>query len=351
MTDGLRTQRTSGHVRPATIIDVAREAGVSFKTVSRVLNGETNVREETRLKVLEAVKTLNYRTNHNARNLRARHSHIICLFYANPSRNYIGEVQLGALQRCQAYGYSLITEDCSDNHASLLALRAETKLAGAILTPPLSDDAKLISELQDRGIPFVRIAPAEDVAQGQDDVIDVAIDDAAAAREMTDYLIGLGHRRIGFIKGADSHAQAVRRFAGYREALEAEGITLDPALVQAGDFGFDSGVACAEALLSMDDRPTAIFASNDDMAAGVLAVAYRRQINVPRDLSVVGFDDTPLATTISPSLTTIYQPSRELAAEAVSMLLEEAAATGDAPRSKLLDYKLMLRESTAAPRG
>lgn len=111
MTDGLKAHRTSGHVRPATIIDVAREAGVSFKTVSRVLNGETNVREETRLKVLEAVKTLNYRTNHNARNLRARHSHIICLFYANPSRNYIGEVQLGALQRCQAYGYSLITED------------------------------------------------------------------------------------------------------------------------------------------------------------------------------------------------------------------------------------------------
>ena len=136
MTDGLKAHRTSGHVRPATIIDVAREAGVSFKTVSRVLNGETNVREETRLKVLEAVKTLNYRTNHNARNLRARHSHIICLFYANPSRNYIGEVQLGALQRCQAYGYSLITEDCSDNHTSLLALRAETKLAGAILTPP-----------------------------------------------------------------------------------------------------------------------------------------------------------------------------------------------------------------------
>ena len=138
----------------------------TFKTVSRVLNGETNVREETRVKVLEAVKTLNYRTNHNARNLRARHSQIICLFYANPSRNYIGEVQLGALQRCQAYGYSLITEDCSDNHSSLLALRAETKLAGAILTPPLSDDDKLISELQDRGIPFVRIAPAEDVEHG-----------------------------------------------------------------------------------------------------------------------------------------------------------------------------------------
>ena len=346
MTDGLKTHWASGHARPATIIDVAREAGVSFKTVSRVLNGETNVREETRSKVLEAVKTLNYRTNHNARNLRARHSQIICLFYANPSRNYIGEVHLGALQRCQAYGYSLITEDCSDNHPSLLALRAETKLAGAILTPPLSDDAKLISELQNRNIPFVRIAPAEDVEHGQD----VAIDDAAAAREMTEYLIGLGHRRIGFIKGADSHAQAVRRFAGYQQALSDAGIEADPNLVRDGDFAFDSGVTGAEALLSLQDRPTAIFACNDDMAAGVLAVAYRRQITVPRDLSVVGFDDTPLATTISPSLTTIYQPSRELAAEAVSMLLEDSTPGGDAPRHKLLDYKLMLRESTAAPR-
>lgn len=346
MTDGLKTQRATGNVRPATIIDVTREAGVSFKTVSRVLNGETNVREETRVKVLEAVKTLNYRTNHNARNLRARHSQIICLFYANPSRNYIGEVQLGALQRCQAYGYSLITEDCSDNHPSLLALRAETKLAGAILTPPLSDDDKLISELQDRGIPFVRIAPAEDVEHGQD----VAIDDAAAAREMTNYLIKLGHRRIGFIKGADTHAQARRRFAGYCQALAEAGIIKVPDLIQDGDFTFDSGVLAAEKMLGQDRRPTAIFASNDDMAAGVLAVAYRKQINVPRQLSVVGFDDTPLATTISPSLTTIYQPSRELAAEAVSMLLEEASPNGDTPRHKLLDYRLMLRESTAAPK-
>ena len=346
MSDGLKIGRTSSHNRPATIIDVAREAGVSFKTVSRVLNGETNVREETRTKVLNAVKTLDYRTNHNARNLRARQSRIICLFYANPSRNYIGEVQLGALQRCQSEGYSLITEDCSDNHP-LLALRAETKLAGAILTPPLSDDEELIRELSGLNIPFVRIAPAENVDQGQG----VAIDDAAAAKEMTDYLIGLGHKRIGFIKGADNHGQAKQRWQGYVSALEAAGIPLDQDLICKGNFAFDSGLACAEKLLRLDKPPTAVFASNDDMAAGVLAAAYRRQVNVPKDLSVVGFDDTPLASTISPSLTTIYQPSRELASAAVGMLLEEVNSSSGEARRKLLDYRLVLRESTAPPRA
>lgn len=347
MPDGLKMHSTPYQGRPATIIDVAREAGVSFKTVSRVLNGETNVREETRVKVMEAVRTLDYRTNHNARNLRARQSHIICLFYANPSRNYIGEVQLGALQRCQAEGYSLIAEDCSDNHPSLLALRAETKLAGAILTPPLSDDEGLVSELRDRGIPYVKISPAGSGTRG----LNVSMDDTAAAREMTEYLIALGHRRIGFIKGPDNHAQADLRYEGYVAALEAAGIPLDVALVCDGNFAFDSGLACAEKLLNLAAPPTAIFASNDDMAAGVLATAYRRQISVPRDLSVVGFDDTPLASTISPSLTTIYQPSRELASAAVAILLEEMNSPSDTPRRELLDYRLVLRESTAPPKA
>lgn len=345
MSNGPTSRKSSGHARPATIIDVAREAGVSFKTVSRVLNGETNVREETRVKVLEAVRTLNYRTNHHARNLRAQQSHIICLFYSDPSRNYLGEVQLGALQQCQAEGYNLITEDCGGNHASLLALRAETRLAGAILTPPLSDDQELIQELKMRDVPFVRISPAELL----DDGLSVSMDDTAAAKDMMAYLIGLGHRRIGFIKGASHHAQAARRFAGYQEALKEAGLALEPELVREGDFLFDSGLSGAEGLLAAKIPPTAIFASNDDMAAGVLAAAYRKRISVPAQLSVVGFDDTSLASTISPSLTTVYQPSRELAAEAVRMLLRDGNAAPDLPQQIQLDYRLVLRESTAPP--
>ncbi|MCA8903068.1 MAG: LacI family DNA-binding transcriptional regulator [Hyphomonas sp.] len=333
--------------RPATIIDVAREAGVSFKTVSRVLNGETNVREQTKARVMNAVKTLDYRTNHNARNLRARQSRLICLLYANPSRNYIGEVHLGALQRCQTEGYSLITEDCSGDSGALLALRAENRLAGAILTPPLSDDLDLLARLKEERIPFVRIAPSETKAQGRD----IAIDDMAAAREMTSYLIGLGHKRIGFIGGPDTHTQATRRYDGYAAALKEHGLAEDPALVVAGDFTFDSGISCAEKLLDLDQPPTAVFASNDDMAAGVMAACYRRQVQIPRDLSVAGFDDTPLASTISPSLTTIYQPSRELASAAIALLLEEIASPSEVPRRHLLQYRMVERDSTAPPKA
>ena len=339
--------RRHAAARPATIIDVAREAGVSFKTVSRVLNGETNVREQTRARVMSAVKTLDYRTNHHARNLRARQSRIICLLYANPSRNYVGEVHLGALQRCQTEGYSLITEDLSANPRAVLALRAENQLAGAILTPPLSDDQAVLEQLREHRVPFVRIAPSESVAQGRD----VAIDDAAAAQEMAQYLIGLGHRRIGFIRGPFTHAQAGFRFEGYRAGLEAAGIAYDPALVIEGDFTFDSGIAAAEQLLDLDPRPTAIFASNDDMAAGVIAACYRRRIQIPQELSVAGFDDTPLASTISPSLTTIYQPSRELASEAVGLLLEEISSPSETPRRHLLKYRMVPRDSTAPLRS
>jgi LacI family transcriptional regulator len=333
--------------RPATIIDVAREAGVSFKTVSRVLNGESNVREQTRERVMNAVKALDYRTNHNARNLRARQSRIICLLHANPSRNYVGEVHLGALQRCQAEGYSLITEDYSANTREVLALRSGTRLAGAILTPPLSDDQDLIGLLQQQQVPFVRIAPSETGTPGRD----VAIDDRAAAREMTEYLIGLGHERIGFIRGTVADSQAGARFDGYKDALEAAGISYDPALVVNGDFTFDSGVTGAEQLLDVTDRPTAIFASNDDMAAGVIAACYRRGIQIPQQLSVAGFDDTPLAATISPSLTTIYQPSRELASEAIGLLLEEIASPSETPNRHLLGYRMVPRDSTAPPGG
>ncbi len=347
MPDGLKMRRTHHDKRPATIIDVAKEAGVSFKTVSRVLNGETNVREQTRTKVLSAVKTLDYRTNHNARNLRARQSRIVCLIFSNPSRNYLGEVQLGALQRCQAEGYSLITEDYSGDPHALLALRTETQLAGAILTPPLSDDPAIIEELLQHRVPFVRIAPADQGGQGRD----ISIDDMAAAKEMTTYLAGLGHRRIGFIRGPKTHAQAGRRYDGYVAALAEKGLPLDPMLTPMGDFTFQSGVRAAEELLDLGVKPTAIFASNDDMAAGVIAACYRRRISIPDELSVAGFDDTPLASTISPSLTTIYQPSRELASAAVGLLLEEIAAPSEVPRRHLLKYRMVLRDSTAAPRA
>ena len=331
--------------RAATIVDVARRAGVSFKTVSRVLNDESHVREATRTKVIEAVEALGYRTNHNARNLRARQSRLIAILFSNASRNYLGEVQWGALRRCQSEGYNLISEDWAGVKQEWLALKPETDLAGIILTPPLSDDLHLIAELEARELPHVRISAAED-RQGS---CSVGIDDEAAAIEMVDYLVGLGHRRIGFIAGTAGHSQARKRLDGYKEGLAKHGLPQDDRLIVQGSFHFTSGLAAADWLMDLTERPTAIFAANDDMAAGALAVAYRRRIAIPDDLSVVGFDDTPLASTISPALTTIYQPSLELASEAVGLLIQRINQPVDPPSPCLLDYKLVIRGSAGAP--
>ncbi len=330
--------------RPATIVDVARKAGVSFKTVSRVLNGEPNVREPTRQLVLMAVKTLGYRANPYARNLRAAQSRLIAVYYSNPSRNYTSEIQIGVLQRCNAEGFNAIFEEVGAGPDGLVSLRGEPNLAGVILVPPLTEDAAFLCRLSEAGIPFVRLAPVD--AAGETG--HVSMDDEAAAAEMTDYLISLGHSRIGFIAGPDDHPQARLREAGYRAALVRNGLEPEAVLMAQGSFHFDSGLRAAETLLAAHNPPTAIFASNDDMAAAVLAVAYRRGLRIPQDLSVAGFDDTPLASVVVPSLTTIYQPIREMAAQAAGMLLGKAES--EAPVSNVLTHRLVARESTAPPK-
>lgn len=323
---------------------MAREAGVSFKTVSRVLNGEPNVRAETRTQVMDAVARLGYRANQHARSLRAGQSRLIGVFYSNPSRNYLGEIQIGALQRGNAEGFSIAFEQLQEGPEGSVLPRGGAELAGAVLTPPLAEDAALIARLQEAGTPFVRIShmPAEG------EVGHVTMDDEAAARDVMAHLLGLGHRRIGFIGGTPSHPQAGLREAGYRASLAAAAIPVDETLIAQGLFDFESGLRAAAQLLSCTPRPTAIFASNDDMAAAVLAVAFRSDLRVPGQLSVVGFDDTPLASIVYPALTTIAQPSREMASVAVGMLLEKRAPDKEA-QAAVLPYRLVVRETTAAP--
>lgn len=331
--------------RPATIVDVAREAGVSFKTVSRVLNGEPNVREPTRARVMEAVRSLGYRANPYARNLRAAQSRLIAVFFSNASRNYMSEVQIGVLQRCNSEGFNAIFEETADGLASLVSLRGKPDLAGVILVSPLTEDDAILGRLITAGIPFVRLAPA-----GMDgEVGHVCMNDERAAGELIDHLVALGHRRIGFIAGPQDHPSASLREAGYRAALARHALEADPALVATGDYHFESGLRAGAALLAAPTPPTAIFACNDDMAAGVLAVAYRKGIRVPEDLSVVGFDDTPLASVVVPSLTTIYQPIREMAAQATALLLGKADTGAEA--RNVLPHRMVIRETTAAPKA
>ncbi|HEY0943452.1 MAG TPA: LacI family DNA-binding transcriptional regulator [Steroidobacter sp.] len=337
---------TKAPPRRAKIQDVAEAAGVAIKTVSRVLNNEPNVREETRQRVLAIVKQLNYHPSLSARSLAGRRSFLIGLIYENPSANYIVDVQHGAMARCREDRFQLLMHQVTgrgeEMERDVLGLVDQTHLDGLIVTAPLSESAELIHALDRRGLPFVRVAPNDMVHHTPY----VDMDDAGAAREMTEYLIGLGHRRIGFIIGHPDHFASGQRLQGYRAALAAHGIEYQDRYVRQGYFVFESGMDAAKELLSQPEPPTAIFASNDDMAAGVLMAAHELGINVPERLSVAGFDDTYIAKTVWPRLTTVHQPTYDLAYTATNLLLQ-MLQTGTAPQSMRLGYRLVCRASTA----
>jgi LacI family transcriptional regulator len=197
----------------------------------------------------------------------------------------------------------------------------------------------VLNELERRGIPFVRISPGTNHALTSS----VYMDDVGAADDMATHLINLGHRRIGFIVGHPNHMASEQRLFGYRRALDRAGIAYEPELIRAGEFDFASGERAGQSLLSLGTPPTAIFASNDDMAAGVLTVAHAKGLRVPEDLSVAGFDDTPLAQLVWPPLTTIRQPTRDLAHAAASLLFEKL----DTVEHRRLQHDLIVRASTA----
>ena len=335
--------------RRAKINDVAQAAGVAIKTVSRVLNNEPNVREETRTRVLEIVKQLNYHPSLSARSLAGRRSYLIGLVYENPSANYIVDVLHGARARCREGRFQLLSHQVigrgEEMERDVLGLVDQTHLDGLIVTAPLSESVELIKTLDRRAIPFVRIAPNEFPHQSPY----ADMDDAVAASEMANYLIDLGHRRIGFIIGHPDHVASGQRLRGFKTAMAAHGIEIEPELMKQGYFVFESGLEAARELLTSANPPTAIFASNDDMAAGVLMAAHELGIDVPGDLSVAGFDDTYIARTVWPRLTTVHQPTYDLAYTATNLLLA-MLETGEIPQPARLAHRLVCRESTAPVR-
>ena len=345
------SRRSRGTV---TIDDVARAAGVSAMTVSRVVNGENNVRDTTRSKVLQAIEKLNYTPNAAARNLAAGEATHVGLLYANPSAAYLSQFLVGVLDGARKAGCHLVIEVCesesADEQAEATRRFASTNVEGVILPPPLSESHAVLSELAAAGMPVVTVAKG----MGRVELpLNVRIDDFAAAREMTEHLLGLGHRRIGFIKGHPNQVASHERERGFVAALEAAGLDPAGAPMEQGYFTFRSGLVAAERLLARDERPTAIFASNDDMAAAVVSVAHRHALDVPRDISVVGFDDTALATTVWPELTTVKQPVAAMAEAALELLLADlrlrrsAGSTESAER--VLEHELIVRESSAPP--
>lgn len=328
-----------------TIKDVSKMAGVSIKTVSRVLNKEKYVRDETRRKVERAVAALNFSPSIAARSLAGARSHQIALIYDNHSPYYIHAIQEGVWERCRQQGVRMLAQPVDISSPTLAqeigGLIDETHVDGVILSSPVTDAPDALAELERRNIAFVRISPGVNHALTSS----VFMSDAQAADDMTTHLINLGHRRIGFIIGHPNHMASDERHYGYRRALDRAGIAYDDMLVQPGLFDFASGLAAAQQLLALPVRPTAIFASNDDMAAGVLSHAHRLGLAVPQDLSVAGFDNTPLAEIVWPPLTTIHQPVREMAYAAASQLF---ASDGGVFHQRL-DHRLIERGSTARP--
>lgn len=328
------------------IRDVAERAGVAVKTVSRLLNGHPYVRAETREKIERAMRELDFRPSVAARILSGAKSNQVALIYDNHSPYYMFQIQAGCWDACKAQGIRLIAQpvDIEDPAVGeqVRGLVMETHVDGIILSSPVTDCEAVLATLDRLDIPFVRISPGTNHALTSS----VFMDDAQAADDMTSLLINKGHRRIGFIKGHPNHMASDERQFGYRRALDRAGIAFEPGLVRDGEFDVESGIRAARELLDLPNPPTAIFASNDDMAAGVLAVAHERDIDVPGELSVVGFDDTPLARTVYPPLTTIHQPMAELARTATEILV----SGGDINHQRL-PHLLVERASVAPPKG
>lgn len=329
----------------ATIHDVARLAGVSIKTVSRVYNDEPNVREAIREKVKQAGAQLRYRPNVAARNLVERRSHLIGLFFENPSSSYVTELQMGALERLRGTRYRLLifpVENRADIRGALIETAHASGLDGIIVTPPMSDDPDILQELTASAMPFARVAGDANVHPTDS----VTIDDEAAAVDLMNYLLELGHRKIAIVIGDPTHRSAELRLEGYRRALREAGIEGNSDYEVQGGFSFASGLVAGRKLLSLPNRPTAIFASNDDMAAAVMQVAYDAGIAVPDDLTVVGFDDSAIATMVSPQITTVRQPIFEMTRDAAGMLLRQMES-GETSPAQRIDYKLIVRQSSA----
>jgi LacI family transcriptional regulator len=338
-------------VPKSTINDVARLAGVSKKTVSRVINDSPLVRPDTRDKVLALMRQIGYAPDPQARGLAFRRSFLIGLVFDNPTAQYIVNMQYGALDALRDSGFELVVHPCDSKHEGyidgIVRFAQQQKLWGLILIPRVSEDQALADALQDIGCRYVRVAsiPLDEPARM------LLTHDRLAGAEVADYLESLGHRRIGLITGPKRYRSSIERGGGFADALARRGIALAPELNYEGGYTFESGVAGAEKLLAQTPRPTAIFACNDEMAAGVYKAALRMGLSIPGDLSVVGYDDSPLASQLWPALTTTRLPVRDVGRQAASMLLaSDPPARGARPTPVVaVTPHLMVRDSCQPP--
>jgi LacI family transcriptional regulator len=331
-----------------TINDIARLSGVSKKTVSRVINDSAKVREDTRQKVKAVIEEFGYTPDPQARALALRRSSLIAMIYDNPSPQYVVNMLRGILDGLEGTGFQLVMKPCdrrAENfHQDLRAFAEQQRIYSAILPPSVSEDQKLVDELTAVGCRCIRIASV---------VLDIPANtikthDSDGAAQAARHLAELGHERVAHIRGPDMFRSSHERLRGFREVLGEYGVKLDPAFIAEGGYTFDSGVECATRLLQEKKPPTAIFTGNDEMAIGVYQAARSAGMRIPEDLSVVGFDDTPIASRVWPPLTTVRLPIRDMGRAAAALVLEGINETR-AKSFVSFSPELIVRQSTAAP--
>lgn len=344
--------------KTVTIRDVAEDAGVSLQTVSRVVNGGPNVRPQLRDKVQAAIDRLGYVPSLAAQRMSGSRSYIILAindrertladWRERQGTDWVDQMLLGGILTCSKHGYRMMVElvDTHSDHverelgAALSALQPD----GVILTPPHSENALITALLAARGIPFARIG-SDALGAG----IRLTMGDAGAAHLATARLAALGHRRIAMIAGPAQYSLSGWRIEGWRRALAEAGLP-DAGLLEVGDFGYESGSRAARALLERDPDLTAIIASSDQMALAALEVARERGLEVPRDLSLISFDNTPIVRFTQPPLTAIDQPIAETVARAAEWLIERGG-NGEGEEVIEVAAALVERASTAPARA
>jgi LacI family transcriptional regulator len=335
--------------RAATIADVAEQAGVSVRTVSRVLNKSPKVSDATRRQIEGAIADLGFRPSLRARGLAARRSFLLGMVQGDQNAHVLGVVQHGIVEVCTAAGYELLVHPVSTQDARLTDNLEDfvrrTQVDGLVILSPVSAVQSLPGRLKQLGVPAVGIAAVR--VPGYPAML--VSGERQAASAVAEHLVQLGHRQVAMITGPLHYHSATEREQGFRTALERAGVALPSAYVRDGDYGFKSGLAAAADLLTLPERPTAIFASNDIMAAAVLKVAREVGLQVPRDLSVAGFDDSDIASMVSPALTTIRRPLDAIAREATRRLITLAEGQAERLPDHLVELSLVVRQSTAPP--
>lgn len=335
-----------------TINDVARIAGVSKKTVSRVINNSPLLTDQTRVKVEQVIADLGYVPNPQARALALRRNYLVGLIHDNPNAQTVMNVQRGMLEALRSTEFELVVRPVNRGAQSMLDdLRhflERQRLFGVLLMPPISENDSIARLCEEIGCRYVRMGSA----MFDDTEHMVASNDREAVREAVTYLIAQGHRRIGLVAGPHGFRSARERRAGFEEALREAGIPLQRSMIAEGDYTFESGLVAAERLLELTPRPTAIFSSTDTMAAGAMHAARHRGLDIPADLSLIGFDDTPIAAHVWPPLTTVRWPTVSMGRSAAFKLLAGAVDDDEDPvdEPSLFLSTLIRRGSVAPPR-